>query len=227
MRVMEPPSLYLRQLELGPMQNFVYLLGAVGSPETAVVDPAWDVAKILEAAAKDGRVITHVLITHCHYDHVNGVEELLEKCKARVVANRSELEFNEYLRGFGSDLMPVSAGDRIDVGGCGITCVHTPGHTPGSQCFLAANSLVAGDTLFIGACGRCDYEGGDPEAMYRSLTGTLMSMDSGTTLYPGHNYADRPTSTLGQEKESNPYLQFQDLASFVAYRMRPRLVKRP
>ncbi len=215
-------SLYLRQLELGPMQNFVYLVGARDSSEVAVVDPAWEVPHIVEAAARDGKTITHVLVTHGHYDHVNGIEELLEKCKARVVVQQAELDFNEYLRGFGSDLLAVKAGHRVTVGKSEIACVHTPGHTPGSQCFHVSGSLVSGDTLFIGACGRCDFDGGDAEQMYRSLTGTLMAMDPGTVLYPGHNYADRPTSTLADEKQSNPYLQFHDLQSFVRYRMRPR-----
>jgi hydroxyacylglutathione hydrolase len=215
-------GLYLRQLELGPMQNFVYLIGAEGASEVAVVDPAWEVGKILATAASDGKVITHALVTHGHHDHINGLEQLLERCKAKIVAQKAEVDFNKYLRDFGNDVLAVSAGDRVNVGGCEITCVHTPGHTPGSQCFHFADSLVSGDTLFIGACGRCDFDGGDPEAMYRSLTGTLMSMDSGTVLYPGHNYADRPKSTLGEEGRANPYLQFHDLASFVAYRMRPR-----
>lgn len=215
-------GLYLRQIELGPMQNFVYLVGAEGAPEVAVVDPAWEVGEILAAAERDGKRITHALITHAHTDHVNGLESLLERTKAKVVVQTAELEFSEHLRGFGSDLHGVGPGDAVRVGPIEIACVHTPGHTPGSQCFHVRGALVSGDTLFIGACGRCDFEGGDAEAMYRSLTGTLMAMDPDTVLYPGHNYAPRRTSTLGAERAANPYLRFTDIASFVAHRMRPR-----
>jgi glyoxylase-like metal-dependent hydrolase (beta-lactamase superfamily II) len=127
------------------------------------------------------------------------------------------------LREAGVDCVPGRGGDVLELGpDCKITFVHTPGHTPGSQCFLCNDALVSGDTLFIGGCGRCDLPGGDPEQLYRSLYETLGAMPAGTRLYPGHNYADRPVSTLRDEKKSNPYFQFHDLAAFVAYRMRPR-----
>jgi hydroxyacylglutathione hydrolase len=213
-------SFYLRQLQLGPMKNFVYMVGARDAREVAVVDPAWEVDKLVEAATADGKTITHALITHSHYDHVNGLEDLLAKSAVRVVVNREELAFNAHLRSFQSNLQPVRAGDEVEVGSCHIRCVHTPGHTPGSQCFHVEGSLISGDTLFIGACGRCDLDGGDPEAMYRTLTGTLMAMEGGTVLYPGHDYGDRPVSTMSHEGKTNPYLQFHDLEAFVNYRMR-------
>lgn len=216
-------KLYLRQLELGPMANFVYLLGAEGARETAVVDPAWDVEAILEAAAADGKEIVAALITHGHHDHVNGLEPLLERRPSvRAFAQRREIEFSSLLQPLRGELHPVDPGATIEVGPARITCVHTPGHTPGSQCFHVDDALLTGDTLFIGGCGRCDFAGGDPEAMFDSLHRVIGSLPDRTAVYPGHDYADRPVSTIGEEKASNPYYLRRDLASFIAYRMRPR-----
>jgi len=216
-------KLYLRQLELGPMANFVYLLGAEGAREAAVVDPAWDVEAILEAAAADGKEIVAALITHGHHDHVNGLEPLLERRPSvRAFAQRREIEFSSLLQPLRGELHPVDPGATIEVGPARITCVHTPGHTPGSQCFHVDDALLTGDTLFIGGCGRCDFAGGDPEAMFDSLHRVIGSLPDRTAVYPGHDYADRPVSTIGEEKASNPYYLRRDLASFIAYRMRPR-----
>jgi len=214
---------YVRQLQLGPMQNFVYLVGAAGAHEVAVVDPAWDVEAILAAAAEDGKTITAALLTHHHHDHVNGLQPLLERTGGvRAYAQRAEIAFSPVLQRFGRDLTPVDPGERIDVGPMRVTCVHTPGHTPGSQCFHFDDALVSGDTVFIGGCGRCDLAGGDPEQMFDSLHRVLGSLPGETTLFPGHDYADRPTSTLADERAGNPYFVRGDLESFVAYRMRPR-----
>ena len=111
--------------------------------------------------------------------------------------------------------MPVDGGDEVAVGGFKVKFVHTPGHTPGSQCFLVGNALVSGDTLFIGSCGRVDLPGSDPEEMYRSLQ-TLGSLPEETVLYPGHNYADRPKSTIGDEKRTNMMLRFRNLQDFLS-----------
>ena len=106
----------------------------------------------------------------------------------------------------------IKSGERrfkIDVGGVEIQLLHTPGHTPGSQCFLVDNRIVSGDTLFIGSCGRVDLPGSNPEQMYYSLTQKLMALPDETILFPGHNYAPtKPTLTIGSRKKSNPYLKF-------------------
>lgn len=221
--------LYFKQLEIGPMQNFIYLIGSTETRKAAVVDAAWDIERILGQAAADGMVITHALVTHTHPDHVGswlrgahieGVEELLAKTKAKVVVHRGEAEFLKSLSP--SDMIEAESGDVIDVGGLGIKLIHTPGHTPGSQCFLLESSLVsgprliAGDTLFIGSCGRVDFPGGSAEKMYESLTQKLMRLPDETLLFPGHNYAARPASTIGEQKKTNPYLQFHSLDAFLA-----------
>ena len=215
-------EIYLRQLPIGPMENFVYLVGAKGSPEVAVVDPAWEVDAIEAAARQDGKTISCALLSHCHGDHTNGVPELLARHDIPVYAQKHELDFSSELRGMGDALKGLAPGDEVRVGPLAIKVLHTPGHTPGSQCFYCGGSVIAGDTLFIKACGRCDLRGGDPEAMYRSLSQVLMKLPDETRLYPGHDYAEVPVSSIGEEKQSNPYMLFPDLASFVRYRMRPR-----
>ncbi len=205
-------SLFLKQVELGPMANYVYFVGDVKSREVAVVDPAWDVDRIVEIAQENDLTISKIFITHSHFDHINGVEALLSRTNAKVYINKAEAEF---MRAVWPDLVKVESGDTIKVGEVDITFVHTPGHTPGSQCFLVRNNLLSGDTLFIGACGRCDLPGSSPEDMYYSLTQKLTKLDDRTIVFPGHNYARKPTSTIGDEKRTNPYLQFQSLQDFL------------
>jgi glyoxylase-like metal-dependent hydrolase (beta-lactamase superfamily II) len=101
------------------------------------------------------------------------------------------------------------------VGNLRVKILHTPGHTPGSQCFLVDDSLVSGDTLFIGSCGRVDLPGSNPEDMYHSLTKVLGALPDSTILFPGHNYADRPRSTIGDEKRRNVMMRFPTLDGFL------------
>jgi hydroxyacylglutathione hydrolase len=205
-------SLYLKQVELGPMANYVYFVGDPHTREVAVVDPAWDVDRIVEIAQENDLTITNIFITHSHFDHINGVEALLNRTKAKVYINKTEAEF---MKAVWPDLVKVDSGDTARVGTLEITFLHTPGHTPGSQCFLVENRLISGDTLFIGACGRCDLPGSNPEDMYYSLTQKLAKLDDRTIVFPGHNYAARPYSTIGDERRFNPYLQFQSLQDFL------------
>lgn len=215
--------LYFKQIEIGPMANFVYLVGSTETRTAAVIDAAWDVAEIVRVAAADGMEITHAFVTHTHPDHVGGrfagmqiegVEELLSKCKAKVVVHKAEAEFLKSLSS--TDMVRAESGDKIAVGGIEIQLIHTPGHTPGSQCFLVGDRLISGDTLFINACGRIDLPGGDPEQMYLSLTQKLMALPDQTFLFPGHNYAAQPSSTIGEQKKTNPFLQFQSLRQFLS-----------
>ena len=209
---MAPQDLYLRQMEIGPMANFVYLIGPAGAPETAVVDAAWDIEAILRAAEADGRRVVAALVTHWHPDHTNGLERLVEATDARVYAQKDELP---WLRYAGANLKAVAPGDELRLGEVTIQFLHTPGHTPGSQCFLVRDRLVSGDTLFINACGRTDLPGGDPERLYQSLTGTLGRLDDRTILLPGHNYAEIPSTTLGEQKRQNPFLRCASLTQFL------------
>ena len=217
--------IFFKQLELGPMQNYVYLLGDPTTHQAAVVDAAWDIDAIVEAAQAEGYTITHDLVTHFHPDHlggdlmghsIRGAAELTAKVPAKIVVHKAEVPFVHRITGLSdSDLTPVEGGDEIAIGNLKIKLVHTPGHTPGSQCFLVGNALVSGDTLFIGSCGRVDLPGSNPEDMYRSLA-LLGELPDETILCPGHNYADRPRSTIGDERRTNMMLRFRSLSDFLS-----------
>jgi hydroxyacylglutathione hydrolase len=213
-------ALYVRQLKLGPMENFVYLVGADGARETAIVDPAWDVAAGLRAAEEEGRTITHALISHHHFDHVNGLPQVLAQGGIRVFAHRADVP--KLAPELQREVTPLDAGDAVEVGPLRIAAMHTPGHTPGSTCWHAGEGLFAGDTVFVNACGRCDLAGGDPEQMFQSLKRVSQLPDE-VRLFPGHDYGDVPVSSVARERERNPYFQkLSSLTDFVAYRMRPR-----
>ena len=212
------------------MMNFVYLIGCAKTREAAVVDPAWDVPALLELARKSDLKITSILLTHGHPDHMNGLEDLLKATDARVYVHTDETGFMKEVAAFfgmsidfmhrrSANFKPVSDRDRATVGKLQVEFLHTPGHTPGSQCFLVKGNLISGDTLFINACGRVDLPGGDPEKMWHSLTHKLTTLPDETILFPGHNYADHPTATMGEQKKDNPYLRFSSLNDFL-YHMR-------
>ena len=218
--------LYAKQLQIGPMQNYVYLFGDPETREAAVVDAAWDIEAILEVAGNDGYTITKNLVTHFHPDHlggdlmghqITGAHELAGKIGVKTYVHSAEVPFVHRVCGLSaSDVVGVAGGDTTDVGRVRVTFLHTPGHTPGSQCFLVGNTCISGDTLFIGSCGRVDLPGSDAEDMYRSLTEVLAALPDDTVLLPGHNYADRPRSTIGDEKRTNMMMRFKNLKDFLA-----------
>ncbi|NMO18108.1 MBL fold metallo-hydrolase [Pyxidicoccus fallax] len=213
---------YVRQLKLGPMDNFVYLVGPAHSDEVLVVDPAWDVDAIQEAVKAEGKRLVGAFVSHCHFDHINGLPDLLSRHDIPVYAQREEVQFSAELRELGGALRPVGPGDVVKVGQESFQALHTPGHTPGSHCLLAGDALVSGDTVFINGCGRCDMQGGNPEDMYRSLSQVLLKVPDTAKLWPGHDYGDVPVTSMGEVRQKNPYFAFNDVGSFVAFRMRPR-----
>jgi hydroxyacylglutathione hydrolase len=223
---MDSGKMLLKQASIGPMMNFVYLIGCAESREAAVVDPAWDVQAILKMAQQSNLNIRHILVTHGHPDHINGLEPLLEATNAMVYIHTEEVGYMlEVARRFGmstdftsrrsGNIRTVSDGERISVGSLTVQCLHTPGHSPGSQCFLVENCLFSGDTLFVDACGRIDMPGGDPQKMWWSPNHTLHALDDNTTIYPGHDYGGSPTSTIGEQKQSNPYMQYDSVQQFI------------
>ncbi len=209
------PDLYLKQMEIGPMENFVYLIGSKKTREVFVVDPAWQVDTVLRTAREEDLKIKGALISHYHFDHTNGIEELLEAVDCPIYVNKNDMAYLDFSH---DNIKPVDNGHKLKLGDMQIECMHTPGHTPGSQCFLCDGHLVSGDTLFINACGRTDLPGGDPEQLYYSLTQKLMKLDDATVLCPGHNYADRPTATMADQKKNNPYLICDSLQNFLRFR---------
>lgn len=215
--------LYFRQLLSGQdfatgdpmarqMVNFVYLIGDRETGEAVVVDPAYAPAELVEIAGADGMTITGALGTHYHADHIGGsifghhiagMEALLEETGVKLHVQADETEWVRKTTGLSaSDIVEHAAGDTLTVGEVEITLLHTPGHTPGSQCFLVNGMLVAGDTLFLEGCGRTDLPGSDVTKMYDSLQ-LLASLPDDTILYPGHRYSVPSSATLGITKEMN------------------------
>jgi glyoxylase-like metal-dependent hydrolase (beta-lactamase superfamily II) len=198
------------------MLNFVYLIGDRETGEALAVDPAHAPGDVLDLLDADGMRLTGVLATHYHPDHVGGemfgfsvagLPELLARADVPVHVQRDEAGYVSAVTGVTDALVTHDSGDVVSVGGVDIELLHTPGHTPGSQCFLVdgklTRMLIAGDTLFLEGCGRTDLPGGDPEAMYDSLTRRLARVGDDTVLYPGHLYAPDPSATMGETRASN------------------------
>jgi glyoxylase-like metal-dependent hydrolase (beta-lactamase superfamily II) len=225
-------DLYFRQIAVGEMANFAYLIGSRETREALVVDPAWSVDALLDCAEEDGMEVVGALATHYHQDHVGGelfgheiegIPRLLARKPVPLYVNEHEGDGLIQVTGASeSDLKRKSGGDIIELGQMRVRLLHTPGHTPGSQCFLIEeegrpSALVSGDTLFLGSCGRVDLPGSDPEAMYYSLTRTLRELPDETLLYPGHLYSKEPSSTMGEQKQTNPFLQVTSLDQFLGF----------
>jgi glyoxylase-like metal-dependent hydrolase (beta-lactamase superfamily II) len=198
------------------MENFVYLIEDTASKRAAIVDPAWDVPKMLELAEKHGVTITDILLTHSHHDHINGVGTVLDKYDAELHLSHPEAEF------WGAELSKPSlhyGGDIIQLGETEIEVLHTPGHTPGSVCYRIGDQLVTGDTMFVFGCGRCDLTGSDPEVMFNTLKHLKETLSGSTVIHPGHNYAVTPTATMKDQIEGNPFMHFDKSNDFVEFRM--------
>ena len=219
----EDKELIMEQIQIGPMQNFTYLIGSRSTREVAIVDPAWDIDRLLQHIAEKGYRLTAALVTHYHPDHVGGsfannqiegLAELMEKQPVKAYAHRREAAGVAKVTGLSAtDIAAVDSGDTLKIGAVEVEFLHTPGHTPGSQCFRIRNTLVSGDTLFINGCGRVDLPGSNSEDMYHSLQ-KLKSLPEDTLLLPGHNYACVPNATLGETKRQNTYLAVKDLESW-------------
>lgn len=225
-------DLYFHQLALGDMANLVYLIGSRSTRECLIVDPAWDVDRLLDQAAEDDMEVVGALATHYHQDHIGGkifgmeiqgLDRLQERHPVPVHVNRLEadgtLEVSQLSR---TDLIEHDPGDVLELGGIRVKLLHTPGHTPGSQCFLIEEGdnpglLVSGDTLFLGSCGRVDLPGSNPEDMYQSLNTTLRRLPDETRLFPGHLYSEHPHSTMGEQKQTNPFLRVTTLEQFLGF----------
>lgn len=213
--------LYVSQLTYGPIKNFIHLVGAAGAPEVAVVDPAWNVPALLEEVSRAQKQLVAVILTHSHPDHLNGVPELLQTHDLPVYVQQAELDFNPELHQFAGALKAVGPGAQVKIGPLEVTLLHTPGHTPGSQCVHCGGALFSGDTLFVEHCGRCDLPGGDANLMFDSLHRVLGALPDQTALYPGHHYGSVPVSTLAHERRHNPYLLRPRREDFLDYRLRP------
>jgi glyoxylase-like metal-dependent hydrolase (beta-lactamase superfamily II) len=223
--------LYFRQLLSGrdfaqrdvfatQMRNFVYLIGDRQTGDCLVVDPAYAANDLVDALEADGMHLSGVLVTHHHPDHVGGsmmgfelkgLAELLDRASVPVHVNSKEALWVSRITGIGmGDLTQHEHGDKLSVGDIEIELLHTPGHTPGSQCFLIEDRLVAGDTLFLEGCGRTDFPGGDSDEIYRSLQ-QLAQLPGDPTVFPGHWYSLEPSASLSEIKRTNYVYRVADL----------------
>ena len=229
--------LYFRQLLSGSdfarddpvarqMVNFVYAIGDRMTGEALLVDPAYRVGELFDTLEADGMRCAGVLATHYHFDHVGGsamgvdvegIAALLERVPVPVHVQRAELPWVVRATGVGEgDLIPHESGDVVMAGKVAVELVHTPGHTPGSQCFLVGGKLVSGDTLFLQGCGRTDLPGGDPAALYESLTQRLAKVPDDTLVYPGHRYSEEPFAPMGETRRTNVVLRPRSAQEWLA-----------
>ena len=230
----KPPEteLYFRQLSLGDMANLVYLVGSNSTRECVVIDAAWNIGAILDQVEEDGMKLVGALATHYHQDHIGGsifgmdiegLEALHARQPVPVHVNKHEAEGTARISGLSTgDIVGREGGDTMELGGVTVRFLHTPGHTPGSQCFLVEEASmqsapVSGDTLFLGSCGRVDLPGANPEHMYEALTGVLGKLPDETWLFPGHLYSQEAHSTIGEQKQTNPFMRVTTLEQFLAF----------
>ena len=208
------------------MVNFCYLVGDRTTGEAVAIDPAYGVVDLLAVLDADGMRLTGILATHQHQDHVGGnlmghqiegVRELLEAgVQAKVHCQREESLGIQRVTGIAaSDIVEHSGGDTISVGAIPITLLHTPGHTPGSQCFIIDGRLVSGDTLFLDGCGRTDLPGGDAEQLYHSVHHTLAALPDDTILFPGHLYSPQQSADLASVRANNYAFRFNTLQKWM------------
>jgi len=200
-----------KQVPVGSFQNFSYIIGDESGKEAALVDPAWEVDKLLQLCSKMGLRVSLVINTHSHSDHVGGNEAVLRRTGAKVVAHASSPVHKN---------IPVKDGDTIKVGNISGQVIHTPGHCPDHICLLFDGKLLTGDTLFVGECGRTDLAGGNSSDMYDSLN-KLLKLDDNIEVYPGHDYGLKKSSTIGYERQNNYTLSKRTREQFIQFMKEP------
>ncbi len=199
------PPLIVKQIPVGTMANFVYLLVDEGSGEAMLIDSGWETGPIEKEVSDLKARVKFAVATHEHFDHVSTINEIAARLGAKVVAHEnSPIDCD----------VRVRDGEELRVGGKGVRVLHTPGHTEDSICLYDGKEVFTGDTLFVGTIGRFERE--TAEAMYDSLHNVILRLPPATIIYPGHDYGDVPSRSLREEAESNPFLLARDLRSFLS-----------
>ena len=193
--------------------NFSYIIADQQSKEAAVVDSSFNADEIIRVLKSNGFQLKYVINTHGHSDHTAGNTELKSIFGAKTVGHeRSRL----------SPDLTVKDGDTLTVGEIPIQIIYTPGHSLDSICLLVDNKkLLTGDTLFVGECGRTDLPGGNTKSMYDSLFNKLLKLDDKVEVYPGHDYGQKSSSTIGEEKKQNYTLKPRSIESFIEFMSQP------
>ena len=204
----------VKTLAVGLLQTNCYVVGCEKTKQAAVIDPGDEAGRILAAVREAGLKVTHVLLTHAHFDHIGAADEVVRASGAPLALHPGDLPLLK--AGGGAiffDLEPpaipaapdtLAAGQAIAVGELTLRVLHTPGHTPGHVTFYAPDerAVFDGDVLFAGGIGRADLPGSDFETLMRSIGEQLMTLPDDTAVYPGHG----PATTIGRERRSNPWL---------------------
>lgn len=206
------------------LRTCCYVVWDAASKECVVIDPgcfdARERQRLLDFVKEQHLKVKYILTTHCHFDHIMGLQFAADTFQAPVLSHPMEANnlkrLHSYCSVFGFDVpqptvtpQPLQEGDTIQVGSLSLHVLHTPGHSPGSVCFYEPGAegkdgiLFCGDTLFQGSVGRTDLPGGDYDALMASFTKHILPLPDGVTAYPGHG----PCTTIGQERLHNPYLQ--------------------
>ena len=208
----------IKQIPIGPLQVLTYLVACPQTKEAVIIDPAGEEEKISALIEEEDVKVKYILNTHGHADHVLANQRLKQRLSAPTCMHELDDQFfsqkdarQESSKEFG--LLPsepvdikLKDGNVLEVGTLKIEVIHTPGHTPGSVCYLVNGDLFTGDTLFVGAVGRTDLKGASLETLLDSLEKKLLPLPVETIVWPGHDYGETPTSTIGREMEENPYI---------------------
>lgn len=202
----------LIQISVGPMKNFAYIISDNDTKKTAIVDPAWEIDKILDITTKNNLNIIYIINTHSHFDHISGNEEIIKQTNAKLIS---------YYKSPQKPDIPVSENDEITLGNTTMKVIHTPGHCPDSICLIIGNKILTGDTLFVGNCGRIDLPGGNIDELYTSLFNKIYKLDDKLEVYPGHDYGKKPFSTIEYEKKHNYVLEPRNLNEFREFMSTP------
>ena len=207
--------MFFKQIHIGPMQNFSYIIGDENSKEAAVVDAGWEVDKLIGIAEKEKLRINKIILTHSHYDHTQKTDELASKTNAAVYFHEEDSnEIKRVIKNPNIKIVKLKNNDEIKVRSIKIKVIHTPGHTHGAICLLVENKLLTGDTLFVNAIGRTDLAGGNTIKLFESLQ-KLKKLSDDVEVYPGHDYGEIPFSTIGGEKKTNPYFMCNTKEQFL------------
>ncbi|PIE70827.1 MAG: MBL fold metallo-hydrolase [Deltaproteobacteria bacterium] len=204
----------VKQIPIGSMENFSYLIADPATRTCGVIDPAFSPKKLLNIADAEGLSITHIINTHSHPDHTSGNAEIKAATKALILiheadgGNLGKLFNNAGALLFGGKSSPppdrlLTHGETIAIGAVSLTVLHTPGHTKGSICLYGSGNVFTGDTLFVGAVGRTDFPGGSLTTLIRSVHEQIYTLPGDTIVWPGHDYGETPTSTVRREIETN------------------------
>jgi glyoxylase-like metal-dependent hydrolase (beta-lactamase superfamily II) len=206
-------NLIFKQILLDDVgRNFAYIIGDETTGDAAVIDPGYKVEKILQQIQQLKVNVKYIINTHSHGDHTSGNARLKEKTRAKIVAHAKSPRQKD---------IAVKDQDSLQLGKLNIRVIHTPGHTPDGICLLVDNKLITGDTLFVGECGRTDLAGSSAEDMYHSLFDKILTLDDNIEVYPGHNYGDKPSSTIGHERKTNYTLEKRTLEEFIEFMSEP------